>query len=387
MKYYFLIIALVLIAGTFQLTGESTDNTASKTALYGNNLENQQTGYWYKLIDSSQKIFNKIYSSLQGFTTKSIRHDNQNNDVLLAKGSKKISDNHSIIIPSEAFENFANRTGVPNIRTHIPINGFAENDVIPNSNPTVTANSDKASDNSAGKAGVDNIQTYIYISEFAGNDVVRCRLEQGNVSNCKVALSNITGPQDMVIVGNKFYLVTYNPQSVISCDLVLGGDIESCTQTALPSKSLAYIMYTNNRLNITSMDLKNAVQCNLDYNFLVQNCFLIPPIISPDLADSPNRLFNTAGYLGYTYFTLYNLKQGTLVVSKCTGNVCSILHDPHLSGPNSIKILNNMAYLTDGDTDSLVFCMIEPSGDFAPCKVLRSGLKIPVAIAFYFITS
>lgn len=226
-------------------------------------------------------------------------------------------------------------------------------------------------------------QTYIYISEYLANDVIRCKIDNSHISACKVVLGAIPGIQHILTVKDRFYAVSYSPAAVFSCALVDGGDIESCSQNTLPINNTAYIMYDKQSLLITDMVLNRMSQCNLDNNFVILDCLEVSPIISATLLKSPERLFNTATYQQYTYLTVYDTKKGVTTLNKCVDNICSILYDAYLGAPNSVKILNNVAYITDGIANNLLACPITPNGDFGPCRVLKNGLKIPIATAFY----
>jgi hypothetical protein len=348
MKYRVLIVSVVSIFCVFQLLSTSANNEASKDSLQ-NSTNNQSTNrYWHKLAGKSKNMFSQLYSPAHTVTT-SFNKNDRDNGMLVMRESNAVAKKKSGSSP-------------------FILNNKSENTSY--------------SELSVNKPSADN-STYIYISENVGNDILRCTLHSNGVSDCKVVLSNIMGPQDMVVLNDNFYLISYYQATLFSCGLLSNGDIESCSQIVLPSNKNTYMSYNKYSLYITDLFLNKTIQCNLNYDLLIQNCLLVPPLISPNLVGTPSQVFNVANYSGYTYYTVYNSQISQLQVKRCVESACSVVHDPNLSGPNTIKILNNTAYLTDGNTNNLISCVIETNGNLALCRVLKSGLQVPVAIAFY----
>lgn len=229
-------------------------------------------------------------------------------------------------------------------------------------------------------AGGSQKQTYIYISENGANDVILCKLGLNNISDCTVTLGGLLKPTKMVIINKIFYMLSYSEPIMYSCSLGNSGAIESCSQNPVPLNNPNFIIYNDYTLFISDLEFTNMSQCDLDYNFGLIDCKVIPPTISQ------NSFINSEAY-GYQYRVTYDPHTYIGSVNKCVGNACNVLPDVNLPNPTTVKIFNNTAYILDANTNNLVGCKLQANGDFLSCSVLKSGLRMALDIAFYSPTS
>lgn len=216
---------------------------------------------------------------------------------------------------------------------------------------------------------------WVYISEYGTNQVSKCKISgQLALSNCEVVLNNLLGPENIVIVGDILYVVNINQPVLQMCKLDVSGDVTSCNKIELPLPYPLYLAYYNHQLFISDGAVKNAVTCNLDNRGIVLNCNKVNSAV-------------VRGVVNIAYWGNYSYSVGTThmvsQILKCSNTICSNIIDSSISGPTSIQVQNNSAYITNYNTNTLVSCGIKNNGDFTNCKILKSGFASPVDVAFY----
>jgi hypothetical protein len=347
MKCRSVILLSILILGIFYII--HAHNTALEDEQHAQAYNWQKAkkinGYWQNVWLGTHKLLTKLYGHsgiLTAEAESSIHRSSSDHQIQIINDKKRNSSNGvaGFYSPSDSSSSTGNESGGQNM-----------------------------ADESAS-------QTYIYISENDANDVIRCKLGLNDVSDCAVVLAGLLGPQKMVIINNKFYLLNYK-QPNIYCSLAGDGAIESCSQTAIPIREPGYIAYSNYNIFISDLMFTEMAQCTLNYDFSILNCTAILPTVPPNS-------FATVEANGYQYSVTFDPHRNyTGAVNKCVESACSIMYDVNLSNATTIKILNNTAYILDYNTDSLVSCGLLANGDFQPCTVLKSGLRTALGLAFY----
>jgi hypothetical protein len=221
----------------------------------------------------------------------------------------------------------------------------------------------------------------IYISEYDTNKIISCDITAHKLVNCSTALTGLAGPQNIIIINKKIYIVNRITATITACDLLHNGKISSCNNTPLPIKDPIHIIYDSGGVfYISNFNAKLISSCELDNNGNITMCVKTVGI-------HPN-LFK------YTTLSGYGYSPGFLVnaINKCSNIYnepsCIQIKDPTIKGPLTIKILNNYAYIismTNSDTQvtDITSCEILPNGDFTGCIKIANNLKLAIGLAVY----
>ena len=343
------ILISILILGVFYIfhVYHAAFQEAQHNQAYSWQKSTKINGYWQNIWLNTHKLLGKLYYGQAGISNAGTESNIY----------KPTSDHQTEIIDGKKLNSSSGVSG-----------------------PYNSSDGSSSNFNESGNQNIANEsgnQTYIYISENGSNDVIRCKLGLNNVSDCMVVLGGLSGPQNMVILKDKFYLLNYNQPSIYSCGLSGNGAIESCSQMTIPISEPGYMAYNNYKIFISNLMFSKMAVCSLDYDFSVLNCTAILPKV-------PQNSFAISEANGYQYTIKYDPHANYMgAVNKCVESSCSIMYDVNLSNVTTVKILNNTAYILDYNTDSLVGCKLQTNGDFQPCTVLKSGLRTAIGLAFY----
>jgi hypothetical protein len=349
MKYRTLAFLSILVFSVFYIIHPR--DTQPYVTVHTQHKLGKVNGYWQNLWLGTHKLLGRLYLGRGSITQLSVEsgtyRDNNGTKTQDINGKRLTNSNESI--------------------TFGPASDGASSAI---NNPPNQAAADESKS-----------QNYIYISENGANDVIRCKLGANEVSECTITLTNLSGPENMAIINSRFYLVNYNLPVMYACGLSNSGMVESCAQMSIPINNPGFVALDRYSLFISDLSFAKMVQCNLNYDYSVKNCTAILPTVSPDS-------FVATTVNGYQYSITFDPHRDYMgAVNKCAGSLCSIMYDVNLGNLTTIKILNNIAYILDYDSNSLVSCKLQPNGDFMPCTVLKSGLRLATGLAFYSYSS
>ncbi|MCC2625015.1 MAG: hypothetical protein K0R14_888 [Burkholderiales bacterium] len=349
MKYRIIAFLSILILSVFYII-HSRDASLQKP-LHTQHKLSKINGYWQNLWLGTHKLLGGLYLGQNKISPIDIEsgtyHDIRSTKTQDISGKKQNSNNESLTL-----------------------------------GPVLDGNS-SATNKSENQATADEsgTQDYIYISENGANDVIRCKLGENQVSDCAIVLNNLSGPENMAIINSRFYLVNYNQPIMYSCGLSNSGMVESCAQMDIPINNPAYVVLDHYSLFISDMNFAKMAQCSLTSDYSVKNCTAILPTVS-------QNSFVVSTVNGYQYSITFDPHRDYMgAVNKCAGSLCGIMYDVNLGNLTTVKFLNNTAYILDYNSNSLVSCKLQPNGDFMPCNVLKSGLRLATGVAFYSYSS
>ncbi len=181
-----------------------------------------------------------------------------------------------------------------------------------------------------------------YIPNYDGNNVVVCSLSStdGSLISCNTTGTNLTTPHGIFLSANYAYVANYSGQNITICNLnSVTGTFSGCSITGRAyGTPVAGIEINNNNAYITMQSANSIDLCPVN--------------------------------------------PSTGVIS----NICSTAINSGLSGPNSIKILNGIAYITNYTSPigtGLMKCNVSSSdGTFSNCVSTGSNFNQPTWITF-----
>ena len=222
----------------------------------------------------------------------------------------------------------------------------------------------------------------LYISEYDTNRIISCDITALKLVNCSTALTGLAGPQNIIIINKKIYIINRLIATITACDLQHNGKIISCKNTSLPIKDPVRIIYDSGGVfYISDFGVKSIISCELNNNGSITRC-------AKAVGIHPNLLeYTTFG--GYGYSNGYSAN----AINKCSMNYneslsCSQIKDPAIKNPLTIRILNNHAYIinmTESKTQAthITSCAILPNGDFTGCMNIANNFKLALGLAIY----
>lgn len=226
-------------------------------------------------------------------------------------------------------------------------------------------------------AGESQNFTWVYINEYNTNRVIGCLLKNNEIFDCKTVLDNFSGAENVTIVKDEMFVLNFSPPYIRSCTIGKNGAIQSCTNFPLAIPEMTSMFYNNYSLYLMNFSDTIALECDLDNNLQITGCNNI------DITSTKNLLQLNTYYKNNTYLIITDNKTWSRSIIKCGESTCTNISDPNINTPNSILIRNDIAYITNFNTNTLVQCKILDNGDFAPCQILASGLNAPTNIAIY----
>jgi hypothetical protein len=207
------------------------------------------------------------------------------------------------------------------------------------------------------------------------NQIILCMLQGKNLTNCSPAIYGLFGPENLLVLGNKLYIVTYNNSSIVVCNLNQLGGIINCSNTTLPITEPVNIVYLGQQLYISNFNATKIAACDLDSNGNIIYCDVTQGIAKIYLQSrSANGYFYTPSFYSNS-------------ITKCSvssnNQACSSISSQSISEPLTVEVFNTSAYIINASS-SIINCNILTDGDFADCMVVESGMnEQPIGIAMY----
>lgn len=236
--------------------------------------------------------------------------------------------------------------------------------------------------------------TILYIAETDSNRVIRCNVSNiftnhvldnaADVSNnkispdrlnsCRVVVRNLAEPENMLVNNNKLYITNYKNSNITICSLANDGQVLDCENTKIPFVNPVYITEGSaHQLYVSGFEesgLIKSVGCGLDQRGYITACSSIFGV--------SKNLLKAANFNGYSYTT--NWSQDA--INKCNASSCVLLQNIAISKPLGISVAKNAAYISNAD--KIVGCGVDLiTGNFFACKVMMSGLNLPIGLVQY----
>lgn len=211
----------------------------------------------------------------------------------------------------------------------------------------------------------------IYISEYDNNDVIACNIKSNVFTRCHAVVTDLNGPENILVYNNKLYILDFNVPAITFCDLNHFGEASNCHKEAIPLEYPVYILANNRQLYVSDMGEHNVIGCNLNYNGDLLSCY--------------NKANVSKDQFEMVYFKNYSYRVNNLanLIDRCATNKaeCSVIKDSVINGPLTLSIANGYAFISNYNTNSVSMCNIEQDGSFTSCRVGVSGLNFPIGIA------
>lgn len=320
----------------------------SKASLFSNfmgfNQKSLQSGLGNKIGDQHGKTLNNL-----GVTDSSQDKNSENNNTLGVTGSDGNANNG------------VNRNGLGGVYNNYGSGGMASN-----SNQAVGSG------------------TMIYIGDYLKNQIISCNITNGVFFNCKAALvSNLNGPEGILIVNNKLYVANMNNNSITSCVLDNSGNITNCNNNPINigvQQYPIYLVYFGQRIHTANGALNELAICALDFSQCSQSS-----IKNNSLLTLYTQQYNSYSYLlGYDESATKNV-----LVTKCVnGNMsCKFERNPLISNVSFFVLNSGYIYLDDYNKNTIVGCNLGANGDFFNCQIVSNSMAAPTGLALYSTSS
>lgn len=238
-------------------------------------------------------------------------------------------------------------------------------------------------DNNDDMQGATNSESkpVLFISDYDNNQVDSCIMRLDGTFNCKVALTGLYGPENIVIIQSKLYITNLNNSNISVCDIGNNGQIYSCNSITVAIKSPVNFFYANSELFISDMMVKSTETCQIDASGNIISCNKSTGILP--------ELFKTVNYNEYSYSTNWSAN----AINQCINmysTACNKITDPTIVGPLTIKIFSGYAYIANCSLSTtsascgnhnVIQCKVQQNGNFTSCQILSDDIKFPVGIA------
>lgn len=218
----------------------------------------------------------------------------------------------------------------------------------------------------------------IYISDNDANQIFSCTNNtQGNTLKCHIAINNLFGPQNILVIEQKLYILNIKNSNITVCNINSVGTLVNCSNTLLPISNPVHFYYDQQQLYISDFGVKQVIRCDLDNNGDLSSCDRASNIYP--------ALFSTVNLNGYNYSTNYFKN----AINKCINmysDACTLIKDPTIKGPLTFAVYNNQAYIVNAINSSaynISACNIQSNGDLSDCHIVVNNLPMPIGIAGY----
>mgnify|MGYP000187383299 CR=1 FL=1 len=272
-----------------------------------------------------------------------------------------------------------NSTNLQNQGNYNLIGGILENNKPISLNNNINELS-LANSNESNVSSNNQSNNLMYISEFNKNQITSCQISGGDLFNCKAAVTNILEPEALLTIENRLYISTMSG-SIMVCNIDNLGNISNCNNNNANVNFPAHIAYNNGILYVTNFGFSAFSSCNLDSSGNIDQCNSASNV---NIATFTNKVYNS---FVYQLTNESSIKQ--TVISKCiSGNNSGCQLENNNLFPEVFDFTFNSGYIyiiEENQTNYIVSCNLNTSGDFTDCQIVDNNLQMPTGITRFVI--